>query len=411
MPITAHAKASNRSVAWRRGSFIGLALATLLEVSVAAILIIHNATAKLSPSVGSVAANVSNVSAIGQHWSVNVSGTYRDQDFLIVLGFDRSQALPYEIQLRDRGTGALDGSVRVVYDPLVLRRQSQHELLVSYGGADSSLLVFDTANRLALKEQINLPNRINYNVYAPYGMALSGDQQHLFYLAQQSHAELPECNQPHSNAAVCDLVSVAIVDLARGMVTSQTALPQDCGYASLNPVGATDVIATCTNTDPIQEINAQGQIVKHDNMSGRGLFGFLTAQGGFAAVLRDGTVVTHNHDGTYSRTAALPAGAQVDPTSQVAMYAEGQLFIPYSSNQKNTKGFVLFDLASGEVQRDATISSSLYITARPGEVLTLLTSGLLQQLDLSSPVSGPSNAPVTVAWSVATSSTNWGLVP
>lgn len=153
----------------------------------------------------------------------------------------------------DLPTGQVVGTIELGDVPMALLRGSGEELLVSDAPLDGDLhahprlQVFSTAQGLQLEWAIPLPDRTGYTVFAQ-GMALSHDEQFLYYLKRV------DC-QP---GPLCDIWSVGVVDLDARAEIAVASLPRNCGFALLAPLGASGAMAMCPEVSTIFEVTSAG---------------------------------------------------------------------------------------------------------------------------------------------------------
>lgn len=330
----------------------------------------------------------------GPGWAVKLAPAYKEADFIIGLTWDTAAPA---VELLDASGSETLATIQVSTAPFVLRRQAAHELLISDTGPDGlhpRLLVFDTANRLALKRQISLPSRGAYHVYSPYGMAMSRDGRYLFYITDPSPRDLPQCKNG-GTSDVCDLNAVVSIDLTSPNASAIVAsLPANCGYAVLYAVEVSNVVATCTQGTDVEVLSPQGQVLRKDDFRARALFGFLLPDGRLGVVSRAGVVMLRNADGSISTKSALPDNALVDPTEQVAELTPGRLFVPYvieGAPGRVPEGFVLFDTAGMRVEGGVSPTDGEYVVPRhSAEILILKATGIeTVNLDTGTTVSLP----------------------
>lgn len=389
----------------RRGLLLGAIALTLLAVA-ATVLIIqyHNSAASSLPrTTDSHGAPALVPIAAGQGWSVSASPNYGGNGNIIALRWDSSTP---EVELLDGTTGQVQAKIQTSYNPFVLRRPSFHELLISddpiqqVGArtqASPRLLVFDTAHKLALKQIIPLPNRIAYTVYAPRAMALSANERYLFYVTHEYRQGAPPCGSG-GDAATCDLNSVAALDLSTGS-TRPVPLPQGCGYAELQPSGASSVVATCPDNGRLQVISADGSIAQQANFNAarspepastskkgkvRALFSDVISSGQTGTLLADGTFLKENSSGVAATSRTLPANMVVVPLGQVYQERNDTLIIGYAGyGQGYPSGFVVFDPTTMRVERNVKLSGATSIAPHDGAVLALRKDGTVLSVDPS----------------------------
>ena len=166
----------------------------------------------------------------------------------------------YGVWLLDE-RGAQIGQIETSFSPMAVWRESTQELLVSeaFAGFRGRLTAFDLTDRLKPKWEIELPGRIEYNVYWP-GMALSKDERYLFY---QTHTyEDSAACRASRNGPACSFYGLGLVDLAVSPpVRSELVLPRDCGVAGLNRFGQAGVTITCTQSSRMLVLGSDHRVV------------------------------------------------------------------------------------------------------------------------------------------------------
>jgi len=214
-------------------------------------------------------------------------------------------------------------------------------------------------------------------------MALSAGERYVFYATIRNRSELSQCN-PGGDAAVCDLAAVASLDLTTG-ASSQTVLPQGCGYPVLHAGSANMVVAACTNMGYVQEMDAQGHVLAHDDFGARALFGFVLSDGRLGAVLRDGTVPLRNQDQSVTRIDTLQTrGAVVSPTDQTFDLGNNRLLIPYTFGNVvgSPVGFVVVNVVTQRVEHRVAPTTAVSVVPRGSSQLLLLSRGAIHTYDL-----------------------------
>jgi hypothetical protein len=410
----------------RRGRVVGITLVALVVLAAMAVALVFNVTRSSNPAsgqegtdhaaawsvaepqdpaTGAVEADATAPALVevarGPGWASLLAPGGSTANTVLALTYDAQQP---HLDLVDRATGSIIGRIETSYNPVVVRRASAGEILVSDMGIEQTatgpvqhprLLVFDGA-QLSLARTIPMPHRDTFAVYAQV-MALSGNERYLFYVAREQ-ADLPECP---GDAAICDVHSVVRIDLQDTTGAAVVAkLPQDCGLASLRPVDRDQVLATCVNRAVAQLIDSTGRITRTADCSGgvgldtaiperrknplRSMSGFVTPAGEPGVVLVDGTLLWMKSDGSLDRTGVLPPGVRVAP-DQVYQPEAQTLVVAYGSyGEAQVSGFVAVDLGSMTVIRDVAVQDVRHVApAGGGRLLALRSDGMVQAIDAS----------------------------
>jgi len=414
----------------RRNVVIGALLATLVLCGVltAAFLVMRvdrgESGAQATLASAAVLAPGFTQAGAGSGWSASAVQSV-DADAVITLDWSGRATGSPRVVLQDSATGQTLAELEVSYNPLVVRRAGANELLVSDvpdsgprpGSPDAPpadvgarLLVFDLANRLAMKREIPLPNRVRYTAYSPYAAALSSDERYFYYLTRENRTDRPEC-RPRGNAgtaapspqnaadsAVCDRMSVVVLDLSNPAATRPSfELPVNCGYAALSPTGPSSVVAACRNIGQVFVLDPSARATRSDDFSGElGMqtvpqlrqspvlvrYGFATASGQLGVLLDDGTVVVRSDAGSVSEVRALPANQQAF-SAQVSQLGPGRLVVGYGGYAEPTlRGFVVVDAENLRVERDEAIPGARSVAAgRDADTVLVLEATGIESID------------------------------
>lgn len=184
-------------------------------------------------------------------------GTFSAEDLVLAIAEEPGTGLIAWVHVIDASDGQEVARVQTSAYPMAVLRRSQAELLVSdvYIAQDQSvhprLLVLDLANDLQLKGSISLPDRINYTVFSN-GIAISQDERYLYYLTQTEQCE--------GLASECDIHTVGVIDLAASQQVVSVALPPNCGFALLVPLGLSNMLIMCPENSALLTVTSAGQV-------------------------------------------------------------------------------------------------------------------------------------------------------
>jgi len=234
-------------------------------------------------------------------------------------------------------------------------RASAGELLISdvTDGGVGRLSVYDVESGTELRQQIAMPNRVVSNLGYDPAMQLSTDEGTLFYESRTSI-----CPQGGDSSA-CDVYSVGVIDLSKGVQVASVELPQNCGYGRLAPFGQSDTLITCPNVASVVTVRSSGAMEQLGSFTrpsypapvdgARGpnvVFGGVVQDSPFM-LFSDGSILST--DG--SDSALLPADQRVDIWSSsqtasgtlVVAYAERSNLVYDKSGMPTVRGILIVD--------------------------------------------------------------------
>lgn len=336
-------------------------------------------------------------------------------------GWDQpALVLQWDVQPRleviDRSSGVLLGSIELSYRPFALLRPAAQEILVSDRPASTGktrLLIFDasTLGQLRLKRELPLPDRALYTDYGGQ-MALSSNQRFLFYPAVSAHCA------GETNA--CDAWSVGIVDLDTS-AGSLANLPTGCGWPHLAADSFPDTaLATCSSgasfsvagsTAASAAVLAPSALPRETEK----VFGpraasaefSVTAPGGRrVTVYSEGSAVIEGPAETPVVVRAVPDGMRLYAAGEVFQVDAARLLIPYGKYLDEVPaGVAVFNVQTKAVERSIPLSSISGIVADGSKsILGLTTDGALVRINIASgdstPITRPRSPAVPPAWFV-----------
>ena len=289
-----------------------LALAAFVAIAIAA-------GSVLFYQVKSSTTEVSQVSLIESGWrSEMFTNDFSGSNVVLSIAESPGSSLTSWIHIIDVASGRLVGTVEVTYNPMPLLRNSRSELLVSDVNIDtktgdkfSRLLILDTDRDLALKTIIPLPDRIEYPLFTP-GIALSQNEQFFYYLKRTEICV--------GSTAECDVFSVGVIDLDQKAEVAVATLPRNCGFAQLQPLRTSDMLAMCPNITSMVELTSSGglkQVARFVappmdvgtgvNLHAAPISGGMADNGRYYMIFQDGTVQMRHEGGTLAfETDLLP---------------------------------------------------------------------------------------------------------
>jgi hypothetical protein len=353
-------------------------------------------------------------SSSGDGWSASYFGGGKAwDDPALILQWDSEPRL----QIIDRTSGALLGSINFSYRPFVLLRSTANELLVSDRPGSSGktrLLVFDTsdAGKLRLKRETPLPDRALYTDYGGQ-MALSGNQRYLFYPAVSSHCS--------GATEACDTWSVGVFDLDGSEPPSLIDLPAGCGWPYLGAGLSSDAgLAACTNGTSVFLSGSVPTIAAAITPSSgppeaEAVFGERAASARFSAiepggelvtVFSEGSVLVRDTVGNEILVRGVPSDMRLDSRAEVAKLDATHLLIPYGKYLDATpEGVALFNLQTLQIDRIIPLNSFLTVVPDGSSALLgLTTDGALVRIQIAgdgtTPLTGPAVPAIPSAWLV-----------
>ncbi len=257
--------------------------------------------------------------------------------------------------------------------PWAVLRPSAKQLLVSDVTQDGGRLrIYAIERDPTLVREVPMTARLlSTSGYDP-AMALSADERTLYY----ESVIQPNCPRG-SDAAVCDIYAIQLINLETGNTTEASGLPANCGYARLAPLGGTDALVTCPYTSDTYEAHSSGLVEKIAKFLG----GYPVIFGGYThdrpfLLSGDGRVLFD--DDTSVRL--LQAGQRVESWSSWQL-PSGDLLVAYSGGEEAyddigfpmVQGVLIVDPLETESAKDYTLpADTSYVYPLPGKRLALL---------------------------------------
>ncbi len=273
-------------------------------------------------------------------WSVTLSERYEPLDFVIAL-YERGDSPDNRLELFHPETGEWMATIRTSTAPMVVRRPSAGQLLVSdyrrFPRGDGTfdirerLLVFDMADELKLLREISIPSRASYIFYWPGGFGLSGDERYLFYLDSDT-PDVESFRVPGLRWLALDLEHPDA-----SAIPIETAAP--CDWPITPGPGSTAAVSCGGPT----LISGAGEVIEEGASTQTGV-PFRTEDGTLGAIsTHDGRVEALRATGERGRAHALPEGAQ---QLTWAAAPDGRIILGYRTRccaSNDLQGFTLFD--------------------------------------------------------------------
>jgi DNA-binding CsgD family transcriptional regulator len=345
------------------------------------------------------------VSHSGEQWSVALAPGVTRLDGTVVTSSDGADPT---IRFFDLATRRWLAELHTAYNPFIAMRASAGQLIVAddtvVGGIITTkrLLVFDLRNALALVAEGTVPERVNTpGGLAPMWMTLSRDEQFLFYVTSAQRTDPPSC-AAGGDAAVCALMSVAVVDLTTLQpVGPKVDMPRGCApwLAAVDagvvvtcnvisygtPAGQVFLIDSTLRLTTLGAVDLpfeQDPVIARNRASARLAWSDGVRRGYLSS---EGTFVRVNADESVASAPTIPPGKR--PLLQPVALANGRLGIPYATRyyDQAAEGIAVFNPLTMQIERDIQVSllSSL-VLEDSGIAVGLTDSGELVTVDLQS---------------------------
>ncbi len=349
-------------------------------------------------------------------WSVTLSDDYEPVDFVIALrqgGDDR-------IELLHPWTGAWMATIRTSYGPMVVRRPSAGQLIISDllqtprpdGGIDSQwrVLIFDVTDGLALVREFPIEFRVGYKIYWPGSFGLSGDGRYLFYRDHRMGEDSKFCDGPGS---ACDETRWVAIDLEDpGAEHRRIITTNSCG-SSIIPGPDDSAMVSCGAT---VRIAGTGEVLEEARGSGLGV-PFRASDGTLGSVSATGAVSARTPSGDRLTARALPPDSQL---MQSYAAPDGRILLAYRTRAtfvSSLHGVALFDPERLETVRHSGMEvdsavprldgGGVWALRRDGTIVSLSWTARVREWELN-------NEPLFSSRNDTANSgewTRWALIP